>query len=79
MKKYLENTKGHLEENKIFVYSTRFHFDKALRKKERLNVEKKLNEFWSKINKLGPHKTVQIPNNVYEENSVLSDTDVVLT
>ena len=25
MKKYLENTKGHLEENTILVYSTIFH------------------------------------------------------
>ena len=65
-------------------------FDKALRKKERLyrrkNAEKieSLNnvnhkEFWSEINKLGPQKTGQIPNNVYVENSVVSDTDVVLT
>ena len=65
-------------------------FDKALRKKERLyrkkNAEKieslnnvNHNNFWSEINKLGPQKTGQIPNKVYVENSVVSDTDVVLT
>ena len=65
-------------------------FDKALPKKERLcrgkNAGKieslnKFNhkEFWREINKLGPQKTGQIPNKVYVGNSVVSDTDVVLT
>ena len=31
------------------------------------------------MNKLGPQKTGNIPNKVYVENSVVSDTDVVLT
>ena len=64
-------------------------FYKALRKKERLycrkNAEKieslknvNHKEFRSEINKLGPQKTGQIPNKVYGENRVVSDTDVVL-
>ena len=77
--------------NKIIDNSTIFHcvilikhyvneddciVEKTLKKKK-LNANHK--EFGREIKKIGPQKNGQIPNKVYENNTVVSDTDVVLT
>ncbi len=82
------NSREKYYRKQTFINSRKL-FDKELRRSERLYNRKLLKEidsfcidnprsFWDYIKKIGPRKVKQIPMQVYQDNVLVSDIDVVL-